>query len=313
MKNPLLHKKRIRRITSFFNSGAGLRFIPYGLGVKYISWFCSTRFAQRKYFNKKLPIIEEFLQHFPGKYNRTEAVSNFFALNYLHGWRASSISRMRGFNLKRRLKTKGLDEFRDAFALGKGVILLGSHFGLPAATFSLMPRLGYKNFYTIIGEKGAESVKFKGVKDAWKPKLLVFKRGGESDAFSMLFEAKELLEQGNILHLLGDGAHGRASHNLPFLGKMRGYRATFAELAILTGSPVVPVFVIPRKGKFVLEFLPALNQGTDEQDREERVLQIVKQYSELLEERWRNEPAMINGGFMEMFNRQIQADDSLLN
>ena len=307
MKNPLLNKRRIRKITSFFNSELGLKIIPYGWGVAYINWFCGTPFAQRRFFGKKLPIIEEFLSYFPGKFDRGTVVQGFFALNYLHGWRASSISRMRSFNLKRRLKVIGLEAFKSHCEAGKGVILLGSHYGLPAATFSLLPRLGYRNFYTIIGEKGAESVKFKGMKKAWQPRLLVFKRGGEGDAFSMLFEARELLEKGNILHLLGDGAHGRASHNLSFLGKLRGYRATFAELAVLTGSPLVPVFVTPDKGKIKLEFCPALDTGNPEADREDRVNAIVKQYSALLENKWMENPALINGGFMEMYNRQINA------
>jgi len=227
-------------------------------------------------------------------------------MNYLHGWRSSAISHMSRITFRRKVVISGMDVFQKYYNENKGVILLGSHYGLPAASFSIFPRSGYKNFYTILGEKGAESVKFKGLRKGMRPNILVFKRGGESDAFSMLFEAKELLEKGNILHLLGDGSHGRASHNINFLGKLRGYRATFAELALLTGSPIIPVFITPVKGKVLVDISSPLDHGDPEADREERVRGIVQQYSSLLEKKWMENPAFINGGFMEMFNRLIE-------
>ncbi len=310
MKNPILTKKRIRKITAFFNSDKGSKYIPYGVGAWYISWFCSTEFAVKRFFNKKVPIIEEFLESHPGKWDNKEVISGFFALNYLHGWRSSKISHMSKFTLKRRAKISGLKILKEYYDKGQGVILLGSHYGLPAVSFSLFPRLGYRNFCTIIGEKGTDSVKFKGIKKALRPKIMVFKREGESEAFSMLFEAKEYLESGNILHLLGDGAHGKSSHNYPFLGKLHGYRATFAELSLLTGVPILPIFIVPHKGKIHLTIENKLDTGRDDMEREERVNLIVEQYSKLLEQKWVENPSFVNGGFMEMHNRQIQAMES---
>lgn len=307
MKNPLLTKKNIHRITEFFNSDKGSRYIPYGLGSWYISWFCRTRFAQRRFFKKKMPIIEEFLDQFPGKWNRGEAISGFFSLNYLHGWRTSSLSHFSWFAFRRRVKVRGLEEFKKHYDSGKGIILLGSHYGLPAASFSIFPRLGFRRFYTILGEKGAESVKFKRLKKKRRPGILVFKRGGESEAFNMLFQAKELLEQGNILHLLGDGGHGRSSHTLDFLGKLRGYRATFAELSILTGAPIFPVFITPKKGKILVDIGAPLDTGNEEAEREERVNRIMKEYSTMLVAKWMENPSFINGGFMETYNLQPQS------
>lgn len=307
MKNPILKKKRIRKITEFFNSERGTKYIPYGLGSRYILWFCNTDFALNRFFQKKLPIIEEFLEAFPGRWDERKTKAGFFTLNYLHGWRASSISHLSKFSFKQKVKIKGFEIFREKYDEGKGVILLGSHYGLPAVSFSLFPRKGYKNFYTVIGEKGAESVKFKSVREAWKPKILVFKRGGESDSFAQLFEIKGLLEEGSIIHLLGDGAHGRASHTENFLGKAQGYRATFAELSILTGAPVLPIFITPVKGKIQVEIMAPLDQGGEEMDREERVSNMVSQYSQILEQKWMKNPEYVNGGFMQMYNRQIPA------
>ena len=119
----------------------------------------------------------------------------------------------------------------------------------------------------------------------------------------------EELEKGNIIHLLGDGAHGRASHTIDFLGKMKGYRATFAELSVLTGAAVFPIFITPEKGNIIAEILPPLDAGSDDMEREERVSSIVNQYSDILGQKWMENPQFINGGFMQMYNRQIIAQD----
>jgi lauroyl/myristoyl acyltransferase len=305
MKNPLLRKKNIRKVTTFFNTDSGIRYIPYGLGARYISWICRKKKVQRRFFGKKLPIIREFLESFPGRWDEEEMMAGFFTLNYLHGWRSSSISNMRDFNFRRRSRIHGMESFKRAYDKGKGVILLGSHYGLPAVSFSSIPRLGFKDFHTILGEKGAGSVKFKGIRPSLQPKILVFKRQGESDAFSLLFEAKEVLEQGHILHLLGDGGHGRASHNLSFLGKVKAYRSTFAELSLLTGAPIIPIFITPSGGKIDIVFEKAVESGDETMEREERVRIILENYSALLEQKWMENPSFINGGFMEMYNRQI--------
>ena len=190
---------------------------------------------------------------------------------------------------------------------GTGIILLGSHYGLPALSFSAFPRLGFKNFYTILGERGADSVKFKGLKPGRRPQTLIFKREGDVDAFSMLFEAKEILEKGNILHLLADGGHGKASHHIEFMGKIRAYRATFAELSLLTGAPVYPVFIVPSGGKVKINIEDALPSGDGSMEREERVNIMIAAYNRLLESKWEENPSYINGGFIEMYNRMVPA------
>lgn len=307
MKNPILTKRNIRRITIFFNSERGIKYIPYGLGARYIKWFCNTEFALNLFFRKKSPIIDEFLEATPGKWDKRKTKSGFFALNYLHGWRTSSISRMKALTYNRRVKIKDLELFTKIYDKGNGIILLGSHYGLPAVSFSLFPHKGFKNFYTILGEKGNDTMKIKGLREKWKPKTFVFKRGGESESFSQLFEIKGLLEEGNIIHILGDGAHGRASHTINFLGKAHGYRSTFAELSILTGAPVIPIFITPVKGKIQVEIMAPLDQGAEELDREERVSNMVSQYSQILEQKWIDNPQFVNGGFMNMHNRLIRS------
>ncbi len=302
----ILKRKRVRKVVDYFNSDKGVKHIPYGIGVRLIHWFCSTDFSLNEFFKNKTPIVKEFLAHFPGQYDEKETIINFLRLNFLHGWKASSFTNLPDSKYFKRLKLKGYDIFLDHYNKKKGVVLLNSHYGLPVILISMFPALKYDDFYSIIGERFKDSTKYKGLKGNRKPKLISFGRGAHSELFKQLYESKEILEAGGILHILGDGMHGMSNVNIEFLGKIRGFRSSFAELGILAGSPIIPVFAVPgKKGTMHVEFLEPLNQGNDTMDHQVRVQQIIEQYSKILEEKWKENPSFISGGFMEMYNKQI--------
>lgn len=302
----LLTKKRLRIIVKYFNSEKGLKHIPYVFGTKFISWFCATDFATKEFFRNKTPIIREYLSNFPERNDSKKIEIEFLRLNFLHGWRSASFTNLSDRAYFRKLKFKGYDIFQDHYKAGKGVILLNSHYGLPSVAYSVFPSLGYQNFYTIIGERYQDSSKFSGLKAKRIPNVLSFERGLQSDSFALLFEAKKLLEEGGILHILGDGMHGKANVSIDFLGKLRGFRSTFAELGLIAGSAIIPIFTIPDKsGNMHLDFLEPLDQGDEDMDHTERVQMIVEQYSKILERKWKEHPQYINGGFVDVYNKQI--------
>lgn len=308
MRNPFLTKKRVRKIFQFYNSEKGLKRIPYGLGSSLINWFCKTRFAQEKFFVKKIQLLDEYLSLVPHRPDRNEIATGFLRTNFLHGWRTSSLSRLSDKAFNKRIVFNGLDIFESHYKRGNGIVLLASHYGLPAMSVSLFPRLGYDDFYTIMGERGAESMKIAGLGGKTKPKMLVFTRDTSSELFKQLFKAKEILENGGILHLLGDGYHGRSNVSMEFFGKIRGWRSTFAELGLGTGAAIIPLLIIPGgKGKLFIEFHQALDHGDETMNKEDRIAGIVRQYKEMLEQRWEEKPQYINGGFMNMFIRQVSA------
>lgn len=301
----LLNRKRVRRVTRYFNSEKGLKNIPYGLGARLIDWFCSTDFALNTFFKKKTPILKEFLAHFPDKYDEKETTIKFLRTNFLHGWRATSFSNLPDKKYKRRLELKGYDNFLEHYKKGKGVVLINSHFGLPSVVLSLMPALGYDNFHSIVGENFTSSAKFNIYRKNRTPKLLIFDRAGQSDLVKQLFESKEILEAGGILNILADGMFGRANANTYFLGKKRGFRSTFAELGMISESSIIPVFAYAHKGKMHVEFHDALNMGEENMDHEDKIQMIIEQYSQVLEKKWEEQPYLIMGGFMDMYNKQF--------
>lgn len=308
MQNPLLKRKYIRKAVNYFNSERGIRNIPYGVGSRMISWFCKTDFAHQEFFKKKIPAFREFLMQIHDKQDKRKATSEYLQVNFLHGWRTSKLSHLNDRKYRKYVHFTGLDLFEEEYKKGKGVVLVNSHYGFPAFALSLFPRLGYKDFYTILAERGPDTIKYSGIRDDSKPNLLVAERASSGEMFSLLFQAKQKLEEGGILHVLGDGQHGRSSHSLKFMGKIRGFRASFAELGISSGASIIPVLVTPAgKSKVLVEFFAPLDKGSEEADHQERLDMIVEQYAMILESKWKEKPQYVNGGFVDVHIKQVAA------
>lgn len=305
--NILLNRKRVRKVSAYYNSDKGIRNIPYSLGSWLIDWFCSTKYAREEFFRKKTPILKEFIAHFPGKYDEKQTTIRFLSANFLHGWKGASFSNLPKKKYRKKLKITGYDIFKDEYNKGKGVVLVNSHFGHPAVVMSMFPALGYKNFKAVVGENFSASMKYKILRKERVPEIIAFERGGQSGSFKQLFESRDLLDKGGILHILGDGMHGVANHFINFLGKPRGFRSSFAELSLMSGAPIVTVFAYPgKRGNMHIVFEGPLDTGPEKMEHEDRVRMILSQYADILEKKWMEHPYFITGGYMGMYNKQVQ-------
>ena len=116
-----------------------------------------------------------------------------------------------------------------------------------------------------------------------------------------LIRGKQVLARGGVFMIVADGYVGW-SDGIPvdFLGRRRVIYTGFAELAVMTGAPVVPVFAgIDGKGRVTLRFMAPLQAAGA--DREEKVESLVRQYAEILMERWRNSPWDVTWKHMRKF------------
>ena len=81
---------------------------------------------------------------------------------------------------------------------------------------------------------------------------------------------------------------------LPFLQRLRPFRTSFAELALLTGAVVLPVSaILDRQGIPEITFYPSFDVGDEAQPKSERIEQMVKQYAGFLETEWVKTPGNI--------------------
>jgi lauroyl/myristoyl acyltransferase len=222
------------------------------------------------------------------------------------------LSHLNDSGLKKMITYRGLEIFEKGYQAGKGVVLVNSHFGWPSLALWLFVRNGYPDFYSILGERGNNTTKVSGIRKDSRPHFLNVSRESKSDSFRLLFQAREKLEAGGIVHVLGDGQHGRSHFSFPFLDKVRGFRASFAELGLITEAVIIPVFVLPDdNGRAIVEFHAPLYKGSEEDDHQIRLESLLRQYAGLLESKWKENPQFIHGGFIETHIRQVEAE--LLN
>lgn len=302
-------KSIIDKAKKYFTSARGGKQIPYRTGSYIIKWFCGTSYAKKDYFKRKVRLMNTFLQETKiGESNNAmtrEMLNTFF----LKKWRIMAISNLSDKKFKKYVHIKNLDVFKENYNKGKGVILVGSHLGLAEVVISTFPRIGYDNLYTIIGARGAKSEKFTGINKNIETNTLVFENFSDVELFKLMMNSKHILEDGGIIHLLGDGYHGKSSFTFPFIGKLRGFRGSYAELALSTNAVIIPVFIIPgAHGHITINLHNPLDLGTEEQSREDRASYIVSQYVDQLADQWRKSPQLINWGHMEKYLHHINKE-----
>ena len=307
MINLILNKNIARRFTNFLNSEKGGKRIPYGLGSKLIASFCNSSYAREIHFKNKLILLDEFLANMQDPPGIEDLLPLILVSNFSRTWRSMALSYLSKKKLKSYCTFNGLDKFDDCYRQGKGVILVNSHFGFAESALSIFPNLGYRNFSTIVRAKGTTSLKIKGLNPKVTPNLLVFRDHTNVELFKQLFKARDILKSGGIFHILGDGYHGKSSITINFLGRARGFRASFTELGLSTEAFIFTIFITSDvKGYLTVDLIGPLDKGDETMDHQARVEHMTRQYATLLEERWKKEPQHINWGFMDKYLRQIK-------
>ncbi|MBU2649757.1 MAG: hypothetical protein KKA81_02375 [Bacteroidetes bacterium] len=305
----LITGKNVHRAVKFMNSKNGGRLVPYKTGCRWIHKFCSSEFALEHHFRNRIQLLKEFVANMPGSPSMDKIFPDVLITNFLRPWKSMALARMSVSSLKKVLHTEGLEIFEQAVQKGKGVILVNSHYGFVESALSVFPNLGYKNFYTIIRGKGSTSMKISGLGRKRQPNIIVFKDHSNAELFRIMFKAREVLNQGGIFHILGDGYHGKSSITVNFLGRVRGFRGSFAELGLSTEASILPIFITTdNQGNLFYHIENELDKGDDSLPHPERVEYIVKQYTSRLEHWWKKEPQHIHWGFMEKYLRSVREE-----
>jgi len=294
------------KLMKLYNSPVGAARIPYVPGSALIRRIAASNYARKEYLLHRAAPFKEFLVHIGYKGDHEAMLTAFLQTHFHHGWRTAALSHLSNHGLNKMIRFDGKEIFDEHYSSGKGIVLVNSHYGWPSVALWLFTRMDYTNYYSIIGEKGSESLKVAGIRKDCLPQFLSVSRESNTEAFRLLFQAREKLESGGIVHILGDGQHGRPHVSLPFGGKIRGFRASFAELGLITEAALIPVFVLPGEGHgAIIQFHKPLDKGTDEMEHQQRIANIIEQYARLLESKWLSAPHLVNGGFVEVHIRQV--------
>jgi len=122
-----------------------------------------------------------------------------------------------------------------------------------------------------------------------------------------LLAAKRVLALGGIVYILPDEQDGLSRGiPVPVHGRTRRFKTGFAELALDTGAPVVPVSmgIDVLRREVALSFLEPLDAGPAGMPRAARVEGLVRRYAAYLGEEWRRWPGTV---FMKHKRAHCQA------
>ncbi len=162
-----------------------------------------------------------------------------------------------------RFDVRGHEHLRSALAQGRGVILLGSHFGAHVAAIHWLYREGVPARLLVQRPRhvsGYLQSHFDRVEGPHPQADLFLKRNmPPSEASARLVSARRALRDGLAVYLSGDIPWPSASARPGrLMGMSRPFLGLWADLAALTRALVVPVFALHRPdGRFAIRFDPA--------------------------------------------------------
>ncbi len=155
--------------------------------------------------------------------------------------------------------------------------------------------------YDLHSIESANVLKKIGAKDADRLKVIEV-GGGASFLLRQTYLARRVLMDGGMLHMVPDGLQGNSGVPVPFHGRVRRLATGFAELAVSTGAPVVPVIAtMDVDGRIHVEFSAPLDTGPEDMERRERIEGLIRQYARFLEIRWSDDPGGVRMHHVEHF------------
>jgi KDO2-lipid IV(A) lauroyltransferase len=180
---------------------------------------------------------------------------------------------------------QGRDNFDQAYARGKGVIILTAHIGNWEMGAAIMNRLGHPLTAIALPHKNKKVNK-------------LFNRQRENHGVKVVPTSTavrrclETLRKNGCVAVLGDRDFGSFGEPLLFFGRPTLIPKGAAFFALRTGAAIVPSFLVPSvDGKYVLTFeepiySPAVRSGDDHVDE----VALMKQYITVIENRVRENP-----------------------
>lgn len=265
--------------------------VPYRVGVWIIRQMSRSWLLQRTLFRRPVQRLERFVDVVAQPLDQNHAVQRHLtgkAFKWLYIWRLTMAGRADWSSLRQWFPITGLEQLERACAIGRGVILVNSHFGggrfVPLVLARRMEleliSLEAANKFERLGVKLPDSVRVIPLRDSFLARVVL--------------QAEKALKQGKVVHLAADGRRGNSGFVLPFHGRHQHFAAGFAELAVNTGAVVLPVFApFDEEGRVNIELLEPLDGGSESMARSERVESLVRQYARLLELRWSQDPGNV--------------------
>lgn len=193
-------------------------------------------------------------------------------------------------------RVEGRELLDEAVGGGRGVILLGNHFGAHLLMAYWMIRQGYD--WRMFGERPRHISKLMAAQFATEgplgqSRLFVSRKTNPAEAAGAILRAARVLRERIVLSIASD-VRWPTPPNAPaeFLGRSYTFSSTWVTLAALSGAPVVPAYcLIEPAGTYAVEFEPAFTVPPSAARDEAVAAHWVQHGLTLIEERVRRDPA----------------------
>jgi phosphatidylinositol dimannoside acyltransferase len=196
---------------------------------------------------------------------------------------------------------EGREHLERAVGLGKGCMVLASHFGAHLLPAHWLFREGFPvRFYMErprhISQFMARHFQTGG--PLGQDKLFISRQGVPADSASSILRAARTIKAGLLLYLAGDVRWtGRLTETAQFLGRTMRFSTTWIVLAAMTEAPVVIVFCrMETDGRYHIEFRPPFSVPKDAPEKGE-LAHWVHHFIEILEDQVRRYPTNSNDYF----------------
>ncbi len=196
----------------------------------------------------------------------------------------------------------GRENLEAACALGRGCLVLASHFGA-----HLMPAHWlYRHHYPLrlYMERPRHISRFMSRRfdetdgPLAQDKLFISRQGMPADAAGSILRASRAIRAGMLLYLAGDVRWtGQMTETANFLGRLMRFSTTWVVLAAMTDAPVVVVFCrVESDGRYHVEFRPAFQVPATAAEKG-NAGEWVERFIAVLEEQVRRYPTNSNEYF----------------
>ena len=179
--------------------------------------------------------------------------------------------------IKRFVEIEGIHFLDEAIKKGRGVVLMGGHFGLSHLSFHSLKVMGY-DWLLIKGgapkNRGHRRFRYsENVNDT----IFIYDRSLAGDYRKRILET---LRSGRIIIYYGDTREGKWKERVHFLGKEVDFPAGVIHLAHETKASIIPFIHLYWRGKITMIFKEPIDHGWKEEAGYRR---IVSEYAKIVE------------------------------
>ncbi len=274
---------------------AGGRALPYGLGVRLQRAAFASEAVRRRWFSDPLALVARWHARLaPDEPLEATARRSLLANTWVE-WRARALARPAAF--ERWVDVVGGPHLEEALAVpGRGVVLAVAHTGIRhARLLRVLPVLAGRAIAPIHRPS-------RRADERERPERI-------AQRTLQLRRASAALEAGGVVVIGGDGVHGTAGLDVPFLGGRRRFRLGPASLAVGAAAALVPLFSsISAEGRVELRFEPPVE--SEETDADARIDDLTRRLAARFEADWPGLLGSLRWGILRRTWRALEEERS---